>query len=83
VEATVDLFVQSSFTDKKRDSDEASQFIDEQIKTYESKLEIAEDQLKKFKIKNFGVSGVSNQDYFARISALSGGFEAPVRTGCR
>jgi polysaccharide chain length determinant protein (PEP-CTERM system associated) len=71
VEATVDLFVQSSFTDKKRDSDEASQFIDEQIKTYESKLEIAEDQLKKFKIKNFGVSGVSNQDYFARISTLS------------
>ena len=71
VEATLDLFVKSSFASKKRDSAEAGQFIEEEIKTYESKLVEAENRLKEFKLKNFGVSGASNQDFFARISVLS------------
>jgi len=71
VEATLDLFIQSGSSGKKRDSEDASRFIDEQIKVYESKLSEAENRLKDFKIRNFGVSGVSDQDYFARISTLS------------
>ena len=71
VEATLDLFVQLSFKSKKRDSEEAGQFIDEQIQMYEAKLEEAENKLKNFKVKNFGVSGVSNQDFFARMSTLT------------
>ena len=71
VQATVDLFMNSGAGAKKRDSQEAARFIDEQIRTHEVKLTEAEGRLKDFKVRNFGVSGVSNQDYFLRISTLA------------
>jgi polysaccharide chain length determinant protein (PEP-CTERM system associated) len=71
VEGTVDLFVHASSGDKQRDSAEAGKFIEEQIKNQEVKLVAAEGRLKDFKIRNFGVSGVASQDYFARMSALA------------
>lgn len=71
VEAAVALFVNSGTDNKKRDSAEANRFIDEQIQTNEAKLIEAETRLKDFKLRNFGVSGVSNQDYFVRMSTLS------------
>lgn len=71
VQATVDLFMHTGAGAKKRDSAEAGRFIEEQIKSYEAKLVEAEGRLKEFKVRNFGVSGVSTQDYFVRISAVS------------
>jgi polysaccharide chain length determinant protein (PEP-CTERM system associated) len=70
VEATLALFVGAGVGDNRRDSEEATKFIDEQIKANEAKLVDAEARLKDFKVRNFGVSGVSNQDYFARMSLL-------------
>jgi polysaccharide chain length determinant protein (PEP-CTERM system associated) len=71
VEGMVALFVNSGADGKKRDSVDAGHFIEEQIKSNEAKLIEAEDRLKNFKVRNFGVSGVSNQDYFVRMSTLS------------
>ena len=71
VKGTVALFVDSGSAGKKQDSAEARRFIDEQIRTNEGKLSEAENRLKDFKIKNFGVTGVSDQNYFARISTQS------------
>jgi polysaccharide chain length determinant protein (PEP-CTERM system associated) len=71
VEGLVNMFMESSADTKKRDSAEASRFIDEQIKEYEGKLAESENKLKEFKLRNFGVSGVSNQDYFTRMSTLT------------
>ncbi len=71
VEATVNLFVESGEGDKRRDSQEAGRFIDEQIRDYELKLAESETRLKDFKVRNFGTSGVSSQDYFARTSLLT------------
>ena len=71
VQATVSMFVDSGESGKKQGSLEAVHFVDVQIKTNEAKLIEAENRLKDFKVRNFGVSGVSNQDYFARMSTLS------------
>lgn len=71
VESLVELFMSSTSKGQKRDSEEAGRFINEQIKSHEAKLVEAENRLKDFKLKNFGVSGVATQDYFARMSTLS------------
>lgn len=73
IEKLVTMFVQSGTDSKRRDSKDASRFIDAQIKVYEAKLTEAEDRVKEFKLRNFGVSGTGTQDHFARISALSEG----------
>jgi polysaccharide chain length determinant protein (PEP-CTERM system associated) len=71
VKGLVDLFVDTGTVGEQKDSTEAGKFIDTQIKVYEEKLSEAEGRLKDFKVRNFSVSGVSNQDYFARTSQIS------------
>lgn len=70
VEATLDLFVNSSSSDTKRDSENAKKFIADQIASYEAKLVEAEGRLKEFRVRNVGVLGLSNQDYIARTTEL-------------
>lgn len=70
VENLVELFMSSSTSGKRRDSEDAGRFIDEQIKNHESKLVEAENRVKEFKLRNFGLTGVNNQDYFSRMSTL-------------
>ncbi|CAG1017471.1 hypothetical protein BURC_02123 [Burkholderiaceae bacterium] len=71
VHSLVEMFVESNTVNKRQDSQQARQFIDEQIAEYEKKLSEAENRLKEFKVKNFGVSGATNQDFFARMAATS------------
>lgn len=71
VHSLVEMFVESNTSNKRQDSQQARRFIDEQIAEYEKKLSEAENRLKEFKIKNFGVSGATNQDFFARMAATS------------
>lgn len=67
----VKMFVNSGSDNKRRDSEEARNFIEEEIREHEAKLVVAENRLKDFKLKNFGVTGVSAQDYFSRMSTLT------------
>jgi polysaccharide chain length determinant protein (PEP-CTERM system associated) len=71
VEATIDLFAHSGAGAKQRDSLDANRFIEEQIRGYEHKLTEAENRLKDFKVRNFGVSGVAHEDFFTRMSVLT------------
>jgi polysaccharide chain length determinant protein (PEP-CTERM system associated) len=71
VEVLVGMFMESGLDTKRKDSAEASRFIDEQIKLYESKLTEAENRLKDFKLKNMSVAATTNQDFFARIQVLT------------
>jgi len=71
VNSLVEMFVESNTSSKRQDSQQARQFIDDQISEYEKKLAEAENRLKEFKIKNFGISGATNQDFFARMAGTS------------
>lgn len=71
VQGLVALFVDSGLGEKRRDSEEARRFIDEEIRSLESKLAESENRLKDFKLRHFGYTGTSNQDFFARVSQLS------------
>lgn len=72
VEGLVNLFMDSGVESKRRDSQQASSFIDEQIKAYETKLIEAENRVKDFKLKNLNVGTANtNQDYFGRVQTLN------------
>jgi len=67
VQAFLTIFVEGSFTGKKQDSDNAVQFIDDQIRTYEERLAQAEDRLKEFKIRNMGMLPNQGADFASRL----------------
>lgn len=71
VQNLVALFLESDTGSKKADAESARVFIDEQIKSYETRLAEAEDRLKDFKLRNLGLSDASGKDYFSRMSTLS------------
>lgn len=52
IQSMVSIFVESSLGASRKDTDSAKVFLDEQIKTYEGKLEEAEARLKDFRLKN-------------------------------
>ncbi len=70
VQALVSLFVESSMGDKRKGSDAARRFIEEQIDVYEKKLEEAEGRLKDFKLKHMGIMG-DGKGYFTKMAGLS------------
>jgi polysaccharide chain length determinant protein (PEP-CTERM system associated) len=70
VQSLLSIFVEANLGDKRRDADQARRFIDEQIKSYETKLQASENALKEFKIKNLSVMPTSQQDYVGRVAEL-------------
>jgi len=68
VQALVSIFVESGLGDKRKDSDDARRFIEDQIKNYEKKLAQAENRLKEFKLKNLALFGESGKDSVSQAS---------------
>jgi polysaccharide chain length determinant protein (PEP-CTERM system associated) len=72
VASLLTLFVEQNLGDKRKDSDQARRFIDEQIKVYEQKLVSAENALKEFKLRNMETMPGQRTDYFSRMNDLGG-----------
>ena len=71
VESLVSLFGESDLGAKMRDTEQAREFINVQIKAHEVRLAEAEARLKDFKLKNLGMTETGGKDYFSRITAVT------------
>ncbi|MGB0129484.1 MAG: XrtA system polysaccharide chain length determinant [Rhodocyclaceae bacterium] len=70
VEALGQIFLESNRTQNRQDSAEAKAFIESEIKSYEKRLEEAENRLKDFKVRHLGQSEVGG-DYFRNMTEIN------------
>lgn len=74
VQETLDLFVEGSLGNNRRDTDTASRFLDEQIGEYESRLEEAEQRLADFKRQYNDILPVQGS-FYSNLSSVNGQLE--------
>ena len=67
IQSMVSIFVESSLGASRKDTDSAKVFLDEQIKTYEAKLEEAEGRLKEFRLRNIDMQTGDGKDSATRL----------------
>jgi polysaccharide chain length determinant protein (PEP-CTERM system associated) len=67
VQSLLTIFVEGSFKGKRGESEKAVQFIDDQIRAYEDKLQSAENSVKEFKLKNNFLLPRQGIDYGAQL----------------
>jgi polysaccharide chain length determinant protein (PEP-CTERM system associated) len=75
IQSMVSIFVESSLGASRKDTDSAKVFLDEQIKTYESKLEEAEGRLKEFRLRNIDMQTGDGKDSAGRLAEASQALE--------
>jgi len=67
VQSLLTLFVEGSLGDKRKDSDSARQFIEEQLQGYRDRLVAAENAITVFKRRYIGLMPGEGLGYFARL----------------
>ena len=70
IQSMVSIFVESSLGASRKDTDSAKVFLDEQIKSYETKLEEAETRLKDFRLRNLDMQTGDGKDSAQRLNEI-------------
>jgi polysaccharide chain length determinant protein (PEP-CTERM system associated) len=70
IQSMVSIFVESSLGASRKDTDSAKVFLDEQIKSYEAKLEEAEARVKEFRLRNLDMQGGDGKDSAGRLAEI-------------
>ena len=68
VQSLLAIFVEGGVGEKRKDSDSARSFIDEQLETYGRRLTAAENAVADFKKRNLGRMPGQGQDFYARVN---------------
>ncbi|MDN3920443.1 XrtA system polysaccharide chain length determinant [Roseateles violae] len=75
VQSLVSIFVESSLGATRKDTATATTFLNEQIKSYEAKLEEAEARVKEFRLRNIQAMASDGKDSASRLSEASAALE--------
>lgn len=68
VQSLLTILVEGSLGTKRKDTDAARRFIEDQLRNYEEKLVAAEKALKEFKQKHVGLMPGEGGDYFTKLA---------------
>jgi len=68
VQSLLTIFMEGPLGDKRKDSDSARRFIDEQLKAYNEKLVAADGAITEFKRRHQGLMPGDGRGYYARLS---------------
>lgn len=71
IQSFVSMFVESSLGNSRKDTDSAKNFLTEQIRIHESKLEEAEARLKAFRLRNLELQAGEGGDAAGRVRAAT------------
>jgi polysaccharide chain length determinant protein (PEP-CTERM system associated) len=71
IQSMVSIFVESGLGASRKDTDSAKTFLNEQIKTFEAKLEEAEARLKEFRLRNIATQSGDGKDAASRLSEFN------------
>ena len=69
VQSLLTIFVESTLGQSREETDNAQEFVAQQIRAYEVKLEAAELRLAEFKRTHIGMMPGSAQDYYGQLQA--------------
>lgn len=71
VQATLNMFVESSLGNTRKDLTSSSKFLDQQVQSYKQKLEVMEERIKEFKREHVGmIPGQEESDYYAQLQQM-------------
>ena len=67
VQSLLTIFVEGSLGDKRKDTDNARRFLDEQLKAYNDKLVAAENAITEFKRKHVGLMPGTGGGFYSKL----------------
>jgi polysaccharide chain length determinant protein (PEP-CTERM system associated) len=71
VQSFLSMFVESGLGDKRKDSEAARRFLNDQIKAYEARMAEAETRLRDYRLANLEMLGANPRDFVAQVANLT------------